>query len=264
MKLLSTILLFSLLWCSCSRKEYFITHAFRNGLPENIETIRLDSTYQFYIRQVYLERDGLNGKTSQQSLDTTSKIRIEVQYLFLSIYHKTALYISTLPDKYLRYYASARFVDTLVNAYNFSTFYFGQLNEDGESISFVSKNKKKTMIWDIRPFIKGHYPDTLFIREIAVQHNDILENVILINKALEEPISFTQKPNYCIIFEKPVKKFDVNEDRGQLCTLLDQRIYLRHLDHGFNLYFRFDKNIGNTRDSVIGFDYNRTRYPPAN
>jgi hypothetical protein len=163
--------------------------------------------------------------------------------------------------KYQRYYAVNRFADTLLNAYDFSTFHFGKIADDGESISFVSANKIKLINWDIRPFINGTATPKLFVREIAIQKKDVMENVNLINKALEEPLGFIHQKSFAIIFEKPGNKKDNCSDY-LLHKLYDNRIYFNKVQHSFDVYFRFNKSINNSGDSAIGCDTRRTRYPP--
>ena len=202
-------------------------------------------------------------KTNVEKGDTGNKVRIEVEYLLLSWVQKNALYISTIPDKYQHYYSNNFIADTLINAYDFSTFHFGKIEQDGESISFFSPEEKQTVTWDIRPFINQAFPKKISIREIAVQQNDLLEDVILINKALEEPLVFTHQDNFNIIFEKPGWKDDTCNNASMLCRLSDRKIYLDQQKHGCDIYFRFNKGINYSRDSAIRFDSRRTRYYPV-
>ncbi|MDN3656835.1 hypothetical protein QWZ08_14405 [Ferruginibacter paludis] len=266
MKKKACIYLLTLIICSyaCNRGKYFSTNIFSKGNTAGMQVQELDSTYHLYLREVYKDKNYLNEnvlKTNVEKSDTINKIRIEVEYLLISWTHKNALYISTIPDKYQRYYAINRFADTLLNAYDFSTFHFGKIDDDGESISFLSGNKIKLVTWDIRPFINGVYPPKIFVREIAIQRKDMVENVILINKALEEPLGFIHQNSFTIIFEKPGNKKDTCTDY-MLHKLYGNRIYFNKVKHGFDIYFRFDKNINNSGDSAIGFEYQRTRYPP--
>jgi hypothetical protein len=250
--------------CACNRGKYFSTSVFSKGNTADMQVQELDSTYHFYLREVYKDKNDQNEnvlKANVEKADTTNKIRIEVEYLLISWKHKNVVYISTIPDKYQRYYALNRFADTLLNAYDFSTFHFGKIDDDGESISFVSGDKRKLITWDIRPFINGVYPPKVFVREIAIQRKELVENVILINKALEEPLGFIHQNSFTIVFEKPGSKKDTCTDY-LLHKLYDNRIYFNKVRHGYDVYFRFDKKINNSGDSAIGFDYQRTRYPP--
>ena len=201
-------------------------------------------------------------KTNVEKNDTANKIRIELEYLLLSWAHKNAIYISTIPDKYQHYYSSNRLPDTLINACDFSTFHFGKVAADGESITFSSGNGIKTVIWDIRPFIGNLEPKKIYIREIAVQKNDNLVNVVLVNKALEEPISFTRQKKFLIVFNRPGFKQDISYDSLHMCGLLDSKIYFQPFNHGYNVFFRFNENLDESNDSAIRFDYKRVRYSP--
>ena len=266
MKILFPVILFTVLCCACGRGKYYVSNIFRKADLNNMKALDLDSTYSFYLREVYKDKNERNEnilKTNVEKKDTANKTRIEVEYLLLSWIHKNAVYISTVPDKYQNYYSSNFFADTLINAYDFSTFYFGKITDDGESIFFISNNGKKVITWDIRPFIIGKFPNKVSIREIAVQRNDLVENVILINKALEEPLSFIRQNSFTIIFELPGRKSDTCKNASSLCRLSDQKIYFDHRKIGSDLFFRFNKNISDSRDSAIRFDYRRSRYSPV-
>jgi hypothetical protein len=264
MKTFIIVLSLIILCSACSRGEYFITSAFRNGMPDNVETLTLDSTYHFYIRQVYKDKNELNENVLKSNLDgdTINKLRIEVEYLLLSLHHKNAIYISTIPDKYQHYYTNFHYADTLINAYDFSTFHFGKIDENREGITFKSKRRKKILSWDIRPFLNDTIPTKLTIREISMERSEIVENVILLDKALEEPVSFTLQKNFSIIFQRPLRRREMSKMSEQRFAVADRKLYFRPHDRSFIVYFRFDRNIDNSRDSVIGFDYRRTRYSP--
>ncbi len=265
MKIGASILIYIVLCCSCSRGKYYVSNAFRKPDNSQMESLDLDSTYNFYLREVYKDKNERNEnilKTNVEKKDTGNKTRIEVEYLLLSWAHQNAVYITTVPDKYQNYYASNFIADTLINAYDFSTFYFGKITDDGESIFFVSNDGKKVITWDIRPFITRNFSKKLSIREIAVQKNDLVENVILLNKALDEPVTFIHQSNFTIVFATPGKKPELNNSYSSLCKLEDRKIYFNAGIHGSNIYFRFDKNIPDSKDSAIRFDYHRTRYAP--
>src|SRR2546423_1376132 len=158
------ILFFLILCCSCSRGKYYITNTFRKGPGHNFNFLVLDSSYKFYLREVYKDKNTLNEnilKTNVDKSNTANKIRIEVEYLLISWKHKNIIYISTIPDKYQQYYSSNIISDTLINAYDFSTFHFGKIDLEGEGIYFISKDEKKLITWDIRPFIPDSFPNKI-------------------------------------------------------------------------------------------------------
>jgi hypothetical protein len=265
MKILAPLLFFVFFCTACGGGKYYVSNVFRKAEVNNMEALDLDSTYNFYLREVYKDKNEQNEnvlKTNVEKKDTMNKTRIEVEYLLLSWVHKNAIYITTIPDKYQNYYSSNSFADTLITAYDFSTFNFGKISDDGESIFFVTNSGKKVLTWDIRPFITGSFSKKVSIREIAVERNDLIENVILINKALEEPLTFTHQNKFEIIFEMPRKKSELPKDTSSFCKLAGQKIYFNQVSHGFNIFFRFNKNIGDSKDSTIRFDYRRTWYAP--
>lgn len=263
MKTFISILLFTLFCTSCSRGKFYISDIFRKGTIDNIKILKLDSTYQFYLREVYkYQNQQLENvlKTNVEKSDTANKTRIETEYLLLSRVHKNAIYISTIPDRYQRYYSKNRVADTLINAYDFNTFHFGKIADDGESIYFSTAKGEKAITWDIRPFIFDEFPRKMFIREIAIKRKEIMDNIILINSALEEPLTFTRERNFSIIFESANKKSDTCDRISSLCKLFDQKLYFLPIKQGYDLLFRFDKNIANSKDSAIRFNYSKIRY----
>ncbi len=263
MKIFISILLFTLFCTGCSRGKFYVSDVFRKGSVDNIKILKLDSTYQFYLREVYKSQNQqLENvlKTNVEKSDTANKTRIEVEYLLLSRVYKNAIYISTIPDRYQHYYSNNMVADTLINAYDFNTFHFGKIADDGESIYFSTAKGERAISWDIRPFINDQFPRKMFIREIAIKRNEIMDNVILINSALEEPLVFTKQKNFTIIFESANNKADTCEGIAGLCKLSDQNMYFLPIKKGYDLLFRFDRNIPNSKDSAIRFNYSKIRY----
>ncbi len=260
------LLILASVYCGCSRGKYYVTDIFRKQDVAGLDSMVLDSTYQLYLRVVYKYKNdkGENVLISNAaSNDLGDKTRIEVEYLLLSGVHKNALYISTIPDKYLHYYSTNYFADTLLNAYDFSTFHFGKISPDGESISFTSQSRQKINTWDLRPFLIGTFPAVLTIREIAIQKKDLVENVILLSKTLDPAIFFKRQNSFSIIFEKPGSRTDTCIDY-MFCKLREQNIYFKESKNSnIDLLFRFNKNINGSKDSTILFDSRRTRYAPV-
>ena len=257
------ILLFVVCCTGCSQEKYFVADIFRKGETENLQELTLDSTYHYYLREVYKDKNQRKEnvlKSNVSKSDTANKTRNEIEYLVISRKHKNAIYISTRPDIYQHYYSSHLPGDSLLNAYDFNTFHFGRFDDQGESIFFKSTDGKKMLTWDIRPFVNETYPEQLTIREIAIQKNDDLQNVVLINRALAEPITFIHQKNGMIIFKvRPRIGAPVAID-SSLSRLMFQKLYFKQAGNGYNLYFRFDKNIPNSTDSAIGFDHRKIRY----
>jgi len=256
------MILLLVLCCGCSRGKYYVSNNFRNGPPADMNSIALDTSYHFYMRQVYKDKDEnsqniLSSNVSQA--DTANKVRIEVEYLLVSWLYKNVIYISTVPDKFQYYYSKYDLPDTVINAFDFSSFHFGKLHDDGEMIDFVSENKMTKVSWQIKPVLNSDFPKQIFLRELLIEKKNVLTDVILVEKTLLESMVFTKQPGYVIVFSKPS---DIgNADSLTGCQLLDNRIYFDHSKRGFNLYFRFTRNI-NTTDSTISFGRKRTLYDP--
>jgi len=251
-----------LLCCGCSRGKYYVTDTFRVGAAGNMQFIEIDSSYYFYKREVYKDKDENSQnilRSNVSKTDTANKIRIEVEYLLISLLHKNAIYITTVPDKFQYYYSKHMLPDSIINAYDFNAFYFGKLNNDGEFITFVSENNKKKMSWQLRPLANA-FPKQLFLRELEIEKKDVLSDVILVERALQVPVVFTRQAVCRIVFARPdaTEQSDASLIKNRL---VDGRIYFYESKHGFDILFRFSNNI-NTKDSAIGFNHKRTLYNP--
>ena len=259
----SATILFVILFCACSRGKYFVSNVPDEGNAPGMRSITLDTSYRFYVRTVYVDKDENDENVLRSNVnkrDTANKIRVEVEYLLVSWQHKNVIYITTVPDKFQGYYSTHILPDTIINAYDFNTFQFGKLNNDGEIISFISEDGTRKINWQIRPVLSNGYPKQISLRELSVEKKQVVEDVILVDRALQEPVVFTKEPNYTIIFNRPVSKQDYEATMN--CRLSENKIYFYTYKNGVGLYFRFCCNI-NAKDSTIGFNYKRTRYNPA-
>ena len=102
------VFLLFFLCCACSRGKYYISNAFRKGTSDKMEPLQLDSTYQFYLRHVYRDKNRQMEnvlKANVENKDTANKTLIEVEYLLFSWVHRNVIYISTIPDKFQHYYS---------------------------------------------------------------------------------------------------------------------------------------------------------------
>lgn len=257
------ILLVILSLYGCSRGKYYVTNAFRNGTPGNVFFIDIDSSYHFYKREVYKDKDedSMNILRSNVSkTDTAKKIRIEVEYLLISLQHKNVIYITTVPDKFQYYYSKYILPDTIINSYDFNTFQFGKLDTTGEMVTFLKTDKEREITWQLRPVLVNYFPRQIFLRELTIEKKDMPDDVILVDKALQEQVVFTKQNTCNIVFERPGTK---TMDAASLmqCRLADQRIYFYETKGGYDISFRFTNTV-NGRDSAISFNHKRTIFTP--
>jgi len=259
--LITIVILLSCL--GCSRGKYYVTDVFRTGTKDNIQFILLDSSYSFYKREVYKDKDENSQNillTNVNKKDTANKVRIEIEYLLISLLHKNVIYITTVPDKFQQYYSTHILPDTIINAYDFNTFYFGKLNNDGELVTFVSESGINKIHWQLKPVIINAFPKQIFLRELEIEKKDMLADVILIERVLQEQVVFTKQPGYSIIFRRP-DAIENNDAALMRCRLADEKIHFYKNKHGIDLLFRFNDLI-NAEDSAIGFNHKRTLYDP--
>ena len=71
----------------------------------------------------------------------------------------------------------------------------------------------------------------------------------------QEMLEFLEQPATVVLIEGATVV--------HLCSLLDHKIYFQQGSKGFSIYFRFNSNVSESKDSAIGFDYKRTRYSPV-
>jgi hypothetical protein len=257
------MIFFISLSCACSRGKYYVSNTFREGDPLKLQSVTLDSSYRFYTRTVYKDKNENREnvlRSNVSNADTANKIRIEVEYLLISWTDKNVIYITTVPDKFQSYYSTHILPDSIINAYDFSTFHFGKLNDDGETVSFIAENGITKINWQLRPVLSNNFPKQISLRELSIEKKQVVTDVILVDRALQEPVVFTRQPNYTIVFSRP-------ENQGEYqaalnCRLSENKIYFYPYKRGIDIYFRFCCNI-NLKDSTIGFSYKRTLYNPG-
>ncbi len=258
MKQIITILFFVLLFFSCARK-YSITDIFRKGVPADMQQWKLDSTYHLYIREVFLDTTNPGDKSvkNNNEIFSTSDKLIEIEYLLFSQQSGRAVYIATIPDKYLSYYAKkGKYLPRqYLNAYDFSTFRFGKKTDNEDEIFFA--NAKHSDTWKYR--IEDD--SVLHVHEVVERINGDA-NVYLVDEALSRKASFIKLANYKIAFRNMDKERKLEKKkRGRKPDERfseDSIIYYRNDGGKYSIYFRFNKSLPKTyKDSTISFGNNR-------
>jgi hypothetical protein len=140
--LLYTILIALLM--SCQSRKYLIVRDFDTSDKKNIA---LDNSYEFYLREIYRDSTGQTFMLKKEPAKN-SKL-IEMEYLLYSKDQAKLIYISTVPDKYQKYYSNWRLKDTtLINAYDFNTFHVGKISKEGIVFHDIKENRT-SIIWEI-------------------------------------------------------------------------------------------------------------------
>jgi hypothetical protein len=258
MKKIITILFFVLLFFSCARK-YNITSVFSKGIPADMQQWKLDSSYHLYIREVFLDTTNPGDKSvknSNESFSTSDKL-IEIEYLLFSPQSGKAVYIATIPDKYLSYYAKkGKYLPRqYLNAYDFSTFRFGKKIDNENEIVFANTKHSDTWKYKIED------DSILHVYEVVERINGDA-NVYLVDEALSRNASFIKLANYKIAFRNMDKERKLEKKkRGRKPDerfSKDSIIYYRNDGGKYTIYFRFNKSLPkNYKDSTISFGNNR-------
>jgi hypothetical protein len=245
---------------SCSRK-FSITNIFSKGIPANMQQWVLDSSYNLYIREVFLDTSEAGDKKvlTVASAGNKEKKIIEIEYLLLSEKSDRAVYIATVPDKYQNYYAKkAQYLKReYLNAYDFSTFRFGTVNSKAGQIIYNNKQKQQTDTW----LYKKENDSVLHIFQVIERLNEDATNVYLVDEAISYPAVFIKLPAFKIAFRNMDKerKTEIKKGRPPLERFSsDNTIYYSMNGNRANIYFRFNKTLPpRYQDSAIQFGNTR-------
>lgn len=217
---------------SCA-KNYYTSSTIRPTLTSRF--ITLDESYRLYIRQLYKVTVGnkteKKGNLSPNFSDTSSLI--EVEYLLISDLHNNAIYFSTIPDKYMTYYATELLGENVINIYDLKNVLFGKIDLTG-NIHFEARKSNQKNIWNI--CYKQQRENTfLLLTTISEEIDNAFENMIPLAPALQDEINFKQAPNFTIAFRKRGEK--------DLAYLADNRLHLNYKENIIELKFILDRQI---------------------
>jgi hypothetical protein len=182
-------------------------------LPDQAGSILLDSRTRLYTRTVYtIDRmhfaygPGIKVDTAKAAKpQAATNLRlltpvlqagstlVEVEYLFISGDGKTALYISTVADRFKKRYTGSSFLGlTRPNADDFRVFLIGKIDPaDHDRITFYSPDEQHTDTWYLR-----HEKDTLVLRQVEQKRFSNFEEVFLIDEALYSKVVFVPQPSW--------------------------------------------------------------------
>jgi len=157
---------------SCEKRIY-IPEPTGYQLPDKTGNIPLDTTYHLYTRVIYriqaafidqgtpsasgvslpaalLTNDKTAARDSLSFLSGTRQkesVPIEVEYLFISNTHATAIYISGVADRFRERYSRADFKRNTPNADDFRVFLIGKLLRKGDTVTFYNPDGQQTDNW---------------------------------------------------------------------------------------------------------------------
>lgn len=239
---------------ACSSHAFHYFKGPEDPPPASYHTFLLDSSYALYVRKV--NRVGRPGdrdlETKQHTVRSESQPLIEVEYLIVSDSLRNVIYISTLADKYQRYYQKNYLGDGYVNIWDFETVLFGKM-QDNHTFVFGSKDKDHTstiewqwhrqgqeaVIVDIQEFVKGEFQ--LFIPA---------------HQALKDSILFRRVGAFNIVYHKPDLPLDQD-----IIPWKDRSIHIEQREDKFTVFFVLDSVLSNGY-SQIGFLDNRIPFTP--
>lgn len=223
---LYTILIVTLV--SCHSRKYLIVRDFESSDKKNIT---LDNSYDFYVREIYRDSTGQTF-TLKTELTKNSKL-IEMEYLLYSKDQAKLVYITTVPDKYQKYYSNWRLNDpTLLNAYDFNTFHVGKITN--EEIVFQDiKNNRTSIIWEIEKA-----PESLTIERIIEKKGSEFQSQQDVEKSLSNGAVFRRIPQFQIVLRNYLTP------DADMLKVTKPVIYVGKRNKKYcALYFQFDDSI---------------------
>lgn len=219
---------------SCAKSFYL-----KNTAPFKFasQSITIDSTYQYYIRELFSTEEGekLKQQGNLSAIKNLNRKLIEVEYLFVSTEHANIIYFSTVPDKFMCYYNERSMGQHYVNVYDFKNVNFGKINVHGDYY-FTPQNDKKNEVdtWAVT-FCRDKGDNYLLIKTISSTLRGTFENMIPVDSALEREVNFKEVQGYSIIF-RPRYTDDT-------AYLVNNRIIINTADKDNTLHFSFDNTI---------------------
>ena len=248
------IILFSTGISACVSYYYQTDSFFSSTENEQLIDIKLNPTFQFYIREVYTTtQDGLKSNKANLLYPSPTDL-IEVEYLLISKIEKTVIYMATVPDKYQAYYGDPnRYLGhNYLNVYDLKKICFGSLISLNE-IKFTNKKNNETNIWNISYSMNDHNEE-ITLNTLQKELNNEFIDIMPIEKALEEPFKFKEVKGYKIIFYR----YD-NCIVSASCT--DNTFHIRKIGNQYEVFFEFDNQICDEGNKVY-FDNTRIPFTP--
>lgn len=237
MKTILYLLMIALI-ASCQPREFSII---RNFDPTGKKKITLDNTYQFFVREIYKESTHHISKDStahnyslsdrKMNTDSSKKELLEIEYLLYSIHHRKLVYITTVPDRYQKYYAAHARPETQMNARDFITFHFGKIRApDKADFKTYRKHISYTWQYDIRA-------DSFMLRRIIETKNGIYQNERSVENSIYEGAKFRRVNHFEFIF-----KNDKCDD-STIVKMSDPTFYVTNKGKKYSVYLHFDDVI---------------------
>lgn len=239
-----------LIFPGCAKYYHFDSGFPGNGDPA--KCITLDNSYDYYIRQLYRSKETGRNEQKNFSEKGARDSLLEIEYLFISSIHNNVIYISTVPDKFQKYYAdSTRYLgEQFVNIYDFKKFSFGIL-EDTNTFRFISKSGKESDAWNITS--PG---DSITLNTLEQTVGNRFVDLIPVNRALEKDIIFRKVTGPCtLLFYRNYK----NQKDSSICS--ERKLCINQQGKKYEVFFHVDSKIDGA-DRFIYFYDNRIPYSP--
>jgi hypothetical protein len=269
MKNFSLIIILLFVLQSC-HKYVYLTASKESSLPA-ATALKIDSTFQYYIRKVYKTDSSGFNKIAANTPGEPGKKLIEVEYLFYSPKQGKLIYFSTIPDKYQNYYDAHFLGDTIVNVYDIRTLYFGTLKNNKSALKsyeetvhsdeavFEFKNDITKDVWAFQN--NNNHINLVSITELK---GDRFIDYIPLKYALERRVQFTKMPHYEIVYHN--YRDAGSGSQNDFPRLINNTLYIITENPSakkkkYRVYFQFNKPVKDAINQLY-FPDKRITYNP--
>lgn len=227
----SLYLLMIALMASCHPREF---STIQNFDAAGKKKLTLDNTYQFFVREIYKESTNHNYSLTDKKAktDSSKKELIEIEYILYSEQHHKLLYITTVPDRFQKYYSDHALPQTQMNARDFNTFHFGNVRLNKREVDFKTYKKNTTYTWQYDVDL-----DSLVIRRIIETKNGIYQNERSVENSIYDGAKFRRMNRFEFIY----KNNKAND--STILKMADPTLYVSRKRKKYSVYFNFDTAI---------------------
>ncbi|MEO7991393.1 MAG: hypothetical protein ABI663_17710 [Chryseolinea sp.] len=222
-------LLAIVLMSSCHPREFSTIRDFDSVGKRKLE---FDNTYQFFVREIYKESTNENNSLTnkKEKTDSSRKSLIEIEYILYSEVSDNILYITTVPDRYQKYYSMHGMPETQINARDINTLHFGKLNgRDKAEFKTYKKNTTFTWQYDLPR-------DSFLIKRIIETRNGVYQDERSVENSIYQGATFRKVNNFEFVYKD-------NKGDTTVLKMKDRVLYVSNKRKKYFVYFNFDNAI---------------------
>jgi hypothetical protein len=199
--------------------------------------ITLDSTYDYYIREYYVEERNKRYRlmSKQEADNNASKKLIEVEYLFVSNDEKrNVIYLTTVPDRRQKRYSEDYPGRNFVNMHDVRMLHFGIITgEKRDEFLFTDFNNADRDVWSLSA---GEHPGQIKVNTLMEIRDGEFSEMMLVDSALSEPVIFEKVDHFRLVYFDPKKS-------GKDTALVDRNRIFYHKENPRGITVYYDRRL---------------------